>query len=88
MSIETALGSEKVVEERTELMNAVAVLLGSFVVFAGTFVLFAASPVMSVDPVFAVSSVEPLSVVANMAAGASIMTAGAEMSVSKLEDLL
>jgi len=43
---------------------------------------------MSVDPVFRVSSVEHVSVVANMAVGASIMTAGAEMSVSKLENLL
>lgn len=89
MSIETAIPeSETVTDSNTELVDVFAFLLGSVVVFAGAFVLFASSPVMSVDPVFSVSSVEPIAVVSNMAVGASIMTAGAEMSVSKLEYIL
>jgi hypothetical protein len=89
MSIEAAIpGSETVADGRAGFVDVFAFLLGSVVVFAGAFVLFAASPVVSVDPVFTVSSFEPIAVVSNMAVGASIMTAGAGMSVSKLEYLL
>jgi len=89
MSTETSIpGSKTVANGSTKFLDIFAFLLGSVVVFAGAFVLFAASPVVSVDPVFTFSSFEPVAVVSNMAVGASIMTAGAGMSVSKLEYLL
>ncbi len=86
MSIGTS--SPRILIGRDDLTAALAVVVGSFVVFAGTFVLFAASPAVPVAPVFDVPSVEPAVVVVNMAVGASIMTAGAEMAVTKLEHLL
>lgn len=71
-----------------ELMNVLGLILGSIVVFAGMFVLFASSPTMSIDPVFDVSSIEPVLVIANMAVGASITAAGAVVAIPKLDDLL
>jgi len=87
MSIGTA-SDPRIHIGRDDLTAAFVVVLGSLVVFTGTFVLFASSPVVPVDPVFAVPSAEPVAVVANMAVGASIMAAGAEVAASKLEELL
>ena len=73
--------------EKTEPADAVSLVLGAVAVFAGAFVFFAASPVMPVEPTLEITSAEPVSVVANMAVGASTMVAGAEVSASSLDKL-
>jgi len=74
--------------ESGNLVSILAVMLGSFVVFTGTFVLFAASPEIPAEPVFAVSPIKPVEVVANMAVGTSIMTAGGLMAITNIEELV
>jgi len=82
-------GTEPLTEENTiELVNVFSLVLGSVVVFAGSLVLFAASPTMSVGPFFSVSPVEPVTVVANMAVGASLMAVGAAIAVPELDTVL
>jgi len=71
-----------------ELTEFLTVLVGVFTVFVGSFVLFAASPAIPVEPVFGVSSVEPVSVSANMAVAVSIMAAGTATAVPSLEKIL
>lgn len=68
--------------------DALAVLSGSVLVLAGSVVLFAANPAMSFGPVFGVSSVEPVSVMVNMAVGASAMAAGGSVAVPRLDGFL
>ncbi|MDZ7688823.1 MAG: hypothetical protein U5J64_08915 [Halobacteriales archaeon] len=86
MSTETVLPDSETVDSES-LVGVFSILLGSFVVFIGTFVLFAASPEIPADPVFVVSPVEPVEVIANMAVGTSIITAGALMAITKLEEV-
>jgi len=88
MSIETAPTQKETGNERTELVSVFTLVLGSVVVFAGSLVLFAASPTMSVEPMFSVSPVEPVTVIANMALGASLMAAGAAVTVPQLDNVL
>ncbi len=63
-------------------------VLGAFVFFVGTLILFAASPTLSAEPVFAVSAAEPVTVVANMAVGVSVMASGIAISLPELDRLL
>lgn len=89
MSTGTAPGTETVAEKReVDLSSIFTVFLGTVTVLAGSLILFAASPTMSVEPFFSVSSVEPVTVIANIALGATIIFAGTAMSVPELDSLL
>lgn len=65
-----------------------AVVAGAAVLLAGSIVLFAASPTTPVGPVFGLSSIEPVSVIANMILGASIGATGVSVVIPRLDDLL
>ena len=80
--------TETVAEGQTKFINAVAVVVGSLVALFGSFVLFAAPPVVSANPVFGVSSIEPVSVVVNMAIGTLITTTGAVVAIPNFDRLL
>lgn len=89
MSTETAPSPDTVAEKRdVNLSSVLTVVLGAVAVFAGSLVLFAASPTIPVEPVFGMSSIEPVTVITNMTLGASIMLAGAAMSVPELDRVL
>ena len=87
MSTGTAAPERENVAEKQKLTSAVTVALGAVAVFAGSMVLFAASPAMSVEPLFGVSS-GAVSVVSNMVIGASIGAAGAAVAIPQLDRLL
>jgi hypothetical protein len=89
MSTEIAPDPSAVAErKKLNLSSVLIVVLGAVAVFAGSLVLFAASPTIPVKPVFGVSSIETVTVIANMTLGASIILAGAAASVPELDSLL
>ena len=88
MSIETAPTQKETRNGNIELASVFTLVLGSVIVFAGSLVLFAASPTMSVEPVFNVSPIEPVTVIANMALGASLMCVGAAVTIPQLDNVL
>lgn len=89
MSTGTAPGTDTVAEKRElNISSVLTVFLGTVTVLAGSLVLFAASPTLSVEPFFSVSPIEPVTVIANMALGATIIFAGTAISVPELDSLL
>lgn len=70
------------------LRSILAVAMGSVVILTGSVVLFAASPAIPADPVFVLSSLEPVSVIANTILGVSIGAVGVSVVVSQVDWLL
>lgn len=80
--------TETVTEKEVGLVSILTVVLSTFVVLGGSIVLFAASPTISVSPVFDLSSLEPVSVMANMIFGASVMAVGVRIAMPELDNFL
>lgn len=68
--------------------DTLAVVSGSVLVLAGSVILFTANPVASVGPLFDVSSVEPVSVISNMAVGLLTMAAGVAVAAPGFDRVL
>lgn len=86
MSTGTASQKKEVVPDIVR--SIIAVVMGSVVVLTGSVVLFASSPAIPADPVFALSSLEPVSVIANTVLGVSIGAVGVSVVVSQIDLLL
>lgn len=82
------IGDRRYLNPPVELPDTLAVVLGSVLVLAGSVVLFAANPIASVGPLFDVSSVEPVSVIANMAVGLLSMAAGVSVAAPGFDRVL